>query len=280
MVALFGDKNPLGEMKGNTRVARAWNFADGLDIIALLATLTTFLAYPLLWPPHEVLLDDMAEWGMKGPGASSLSRNMRGVYYLSGAKQTSRCNATERSDTTLCLEGYHRPLAFLLDSSYCKRQYQYLTSTYDTRYITCSGPFLLTSAHKKHSNGYNVAALLPVMRLTYEFDKGDPEFTGRNADFFEGALSLKAFYMPVTRFSWLSGQLPYRLTAEDSMGSGKYITRRTWWNATNTPQEKTSAADDWTFTMKRVMDEHGGIDRSVLADMKQIYGETVYTTAY
>ena len=75
-------------------VKAGWNFADNLDVIVLITTLAAFLTYPLLWRPREVLLDDMAEWGMKGPGTPSLSENMRGVYYLSGAKQTSRCNAT------------------------------------------------------------------------------------------------------------------------------------------------------------------------------------------
>ena len=134
-------------------VKAGWNFADNLDVIVLITTLTAFLTYPLLWRPREVLLDDMAEWGMKGPGTPSLSENMRGVYYLSGAKQTSRCNATEQRDRTLCLDGYHRPLAFGFDMSYCKRSYSYTTFQYDTRTISCSGPFLLTSAHGKHSNG-------------------------------------------------------------------------------------------------------------------------------
>jgi len=102
-------------------VKAGWNFADNLDVIVLLTTLSAFLAYPLLWRPREVQLDDMADWGMKGPGTASLSENMRGVYYLSGAKQTSRCNATEQRDRTLCLDGYHRPLAFGFDMSYCKR---------------------------------------------------------------------------------------------------------------------------------------------------------------
>jgi hypothetical protein len=37
---------------------------------------------------------------------------------------------------------------------------------------------LLTSAHGKHSNGYTVATILPLMRLSYSFDKADPEFAG------------------------------------------------------------------------------------------------------
>lgn len=116
-------------------IKRAWNFADALDICALIATLSSLFAYPLLWPPHLVQLDDMADWGMKGPGTSSLSKNMRGVYYLSGSKQTSRCNATERHDPSLCLDGYHRPLAFGLDTSYCKCQYHYTTS-HQYHYLT------------------------------------------------------------------------------------------------------------------------------------------------
>ena len=253
-------------------IKRAWNFADALDICALIATLSSLFAYPLLWPPHLVQLDDMANWGMKGPGTPSLSKNMRGVYYLSGSKQTSRCNATERHDPSLCLDGYHRPLAFGLDTSYCKRQYHYTTSRYDTQSITCSGPFLLMSAHQKHGNGHSVATILPLLRLSYVFDKADPEFERRGAELFEGALQLKAFGVPVT---WLPGQTSYRITAED-LGAGKHITRRTWWNTTNTPQTKKSAASEWTFTMKRVMDDRGRIDRSVLAEMKNIYGNTAY----
>ena len=259
-------------------VKKAWNFADALDIIALLTALSAFLAYPLLWPPHLVQLDDMVEWGMKGPGTPSLSENMRGVYYLSGAKQTSQCNATEARDNTLCLDGYHRPLAFGLDTSYCKRSSRYttdLTTEYDPNLITCSGPFLLTSAHGKHSNGYAVATILPLLRLSYSFDKADPEFVGRNADFFEGALTLKAFGIPV---AWLPGQSQYRITAEDDHGTGKRISRRTWWNSTNTPQNKQGAAHEWTFAMKRVMDASGKIDRAVLNEMKHVYGDTAYVS--
>ena len=256
-------------------VKAGWNFADNLDVIVLITTLAAFLTYPLLWRPREVLLDDMAEWGMKGPGTPSLSENMRGVYYLSGAKQTSRCNATEQRDRTLCLDGYHRPLAFGFDMSYCKRSYSYTAFQYDTRTISCSGPFLLTSAHGKHSNGYTVATILPLMRLSYTFDKADPEFAGRDADWFEGAISLKAFGIPVT---WLPGQTSYRITAEDTQGTGSRITRRTWWDATNTPQAKNRAANEWTFTMKRVMDANGKIDRTVLNEMKHIYGDTAYVS--
>lgn len=74
--------------------------------------------------------------------------------------------------------------------------------------------------------------------------------------------------------TWLLGQ-SYRITAEDA-GGGKRVVRRTWWNATDTPQRRGTARRAWTYTMKRVMDDRGSIDSSVLAEMKRVYGPSAY----
>ena len=167
--------------------------ADALDLSVLACALIAFFLYPLLTlPPRLVDLNNMQGWGMKGPGTSSLSRNMRGVYYLSGTKQPSRCNRTESRDRTLCLQGHHRSLAFGLDTSFCKPAFDYMAWRYNERLVTCSGPFFLTSAHEKHQ-GHRIASLLPLMRLSYVFDKTDPEFADRDPKLFEGALKLQAF---------------------------------------------------------------------------------------
>ena len=165
---------------------------DSLDVFVALGALMASLCYPLLSPPRMVELDDMNKWGLKGPGTASLSKNMRGIYFLSGTKQPSKCNRTENRDLTLCVDGYHRSLAFGLDTSFCKRVYDYTTWRYDNRLIQCAGPLLLTSAHVKHE-GYAIATILPLMRLSYTFDKTDPPFADQDPGLLGGAVTLNAF---------------------------------------------------------------------------------------
>ena len=64
----------------------------------------------------------------------------------------------------------------------------------------------------------------------------------------------------------------YHSTAED-LGEGKRIVRRTWVDRTLQKKDNTHK---WTYTMKRVMDGHGRVDNAVLAEMKRIYGSSVY----
>ena len=166
---------------------------DSLDVFVALGALMASFLYPLLSPPRMVELDDMNKWGLKGPGTASLSKNMRGIYFLSGTKQPSKCNRTEnRDDRAFCVDGYHRSSAVGLDTSFCKRVYDYTTWRYDERLIRCSGPLFLTSAHVKHE-GYAIATILPLMRLSYTFDKTDPPFADQDPGLFGGAVKLKAF---------------------------------------------------------------------------------------
>ena len=158
-------------------VKAGWNFADNLDVIVLITTLAAFLTYPLLWRPREVLLDDMAEWGMKGPGTPSLSENMRGVYYLSGAKQTSRCNATEQR--TNCVRRLPPPVG--LRVRHIVLQTLVLVHDVSVRHGPSPlGPFLLTSAHSTAATTPSPPSCrhAPLLHL----DKADPEFAGRDAD--------------------------------------------------------------------------------------------------
>ena len=64
----------------------------------------------------------------------------------------------------------------------------------------------------------------------------------------------------------------YHSTAED-LGEGKRIVRRTWVDRTLQKKDNTHK---WTYMMKRVMDGHGRVDNAVLAEMKRIYGSSVY----
>jgi uncharacterized protein with ACT and thioredoxin-like domain len=41
------------------------------------------------------------------------------------------------------------------------------------------------------------------------------------------------------------------------------------------PAPKSEQFHDFKYTMRRVMDADGNIDRGVLADMKRVYGERV-----
>lgn len=237
-------------------------YCDCLDLSVLFTIVISVLFYPLLTPPKLVRLDDMQEWGLKGPGTASLSPNMRGIYYFSGNQRPSKCNATELRDPVICRNGFHRSEIFGMDTSYCART--------DSRTMVCSGPFFLVSAHEKH-HGYTTARVLPLTRLSYTFDKTDPEFIHRSEDAFDGAMTLRMFGLPI---STLFGH-SHRTTSVDQ-GGGKRIRRYTWWNSSNTPQPTREADRAWTYDMVRVMDERGKINRAVLAQMKKSYGELAW----
>ena len=49
------------------------------------------------------------------------------------------------------------------------------------------------SEHEHHKGGYMVALMLLLARVSYIFDKDDPEFIHRGADLFEGSMRLYAF---------------------------------------------------------------------------------------
>ena len=72
-------------------------------VCGILALLTALFFSPLAFhTPTVVAIDDIKEWGLKGPHRSSLPKNMQGVYYLNGNQvpwnDAGRCNATEAKD--------------------------------------------------------------------------------------------------------------------------------------------------------------------------------------
>ena len=87
----------------------------------LLGLLALLLAPLASYKPKLVKLDDVKEWGLKGPGATSLPYNMAGVYYLDGNQApwgTGLCNETETKRDDLCRNGYKRSQLFIFDSTH------------------------------------------------------------------------------------------------------------------------------------------------------------------
>jgi hypothetical protein len=223
------------------------------------------LAPMLMYSATVVAVDDVKTWGLKGPGLSSLTPNMRGVYYLSGNQSPSKCNATEMENKKLCRGKWKRSPAMGFDTSYCR---------YDAAAgkISCPGgsPWFLFD--KKLAK---IAPLIPVFRLNYAIDKMDPEFASGKADAFEGAMKLKILGISITTWARpFVGKTEYRVTMEDT-GDGSRVTRYTWWNAPNTPQPKSSADPEWTYELKRFLDEHGNVDKNVIAEIKEVYGDKI-----
>ena len=87
------------------------------------AVLVSVLLAPLLssWP-QVVRLDNVQEWGLKGPYLSQLPPNMRGVYYLDGNQmpwtESNRCNKTEARNKVICRHGWKRSNLVVFDSSH------------------------------------------------------------------------------------------------------------------------------------------------------------------
>lgn len=87
----------------------------------LLGLVALLLAPLASYRPKLVKLDDVKEWGLKGPGAATLPYNMAGVYYLDGNQApwgTGKCNETESKQEDLCRNGYKRSQLMLFDSTH------------------------------------------------------------------------------------------------------------------------------------------------------------------
>jgi len=236
----------------------------------LLAAVTAFALSPLfLQRPVVAALDDMQIWGLKGPGLSTLTPNMRGIYYLSGnmAPWNTKfiCNRTQSRNNTLCRNGFKRSQLFLLDTSHCV--YDASSGT-----LTLRSPALGISEHPEHGGGMGVAIYLQLLRVGYTFSKADPEFAQRPSHLFEGKMSLSMLGVSAKTITGVS----YRVTAEDVRGDGSVIMRYTWRDVDeSTPAKKKHAFHEYTYAMKRVMDGEGRINRRVLKEMKQVYGDRV-----
>jgi len=243
---------------------------------ALCAFLVVFLAPLASNRPKVLALDDVKSWGLKGPHLSTLSKNMKGVYYLDGNQvpwaASGKCKPEDRSNNTICRNGWKRSQLVLVDTSY-------MHYDRDNGLLTQYAPALGVSEHKVHKGGMLVAWILLLFRVGYTWDKTDAEFVKRSADYFEG--NMKLYLGPFT-VGGLTG-VDYRVTSEDN-GDGSRIHRFTWiggpWGSQtgqkyNVPAPKSEQFHDFKYTMRRVMDADGNIDRGVLADMKRVYGERV-----
>lgn len=229
-------------------------------ITALLLAL--FFSPLLMYGYQEVALDDVASWGLKGPGLSTLTPNMKGVYYLSGNQTPKKCSEEDKKDPQKCRGNWARSPGMALDMSYC---------SYDAvaKKVTCpaGAPWMLAGGPK----GLKIYPILLLARIAYVINKGDPEFAGRPEASFDGSMKLTMMGMSA---SILNGwDYSYRITMKDQ-GDGSSITRYTWWNASNTPQPIKEADDEWTYDMKRFYDGKT-VDKAVLAEVKKIWGENI-----
>ena len=177
--------------------------------------LATLLQPLLLHPPMLVKIDDIKEWGLKGPGVATLPSNMLGVYYLDGNQAPwgiGACNKTEASQNDICRNGYKRSNIMVFDSSHM---------SYDRSrgLLTTLPSGWGLSEHAKHKGGVKAAAILQLMRAHYTFDKKDREFAalaGKRDDYFEGAMKLYVGYFKLGKLVGAD----YRVTAEDTYGDG------------------------------------------------------------
>lgn len=68
----------------------------------------------------------------------------------------------------------------------------------------------------------------------------------------------------------------YRVTARDVKGDGSVLKRLTWRNQKyDEPAPVKKAFHEYTYTMRRLMDDQGNVDKSALKAAKSIYGENV-----
>ena len=128
-------------------------------VCGILALLTALFFSPLAFhTPTVVAIDDIKEWGLKGPHRSSLPKNMQGVYYLNGNQvpwnDAGRCNATEAKDKTVCRNGYKRSQLMLFDTT------KGMTFDRAAGKLSLSWPGFGVSEHKKHKGGPAAAAVL------------------------------------------------------------------------------------------------------------------------
>ncbi len=239
----------------------------------MLATLVPvfLLYYPLLfYRPVELRLDDMPAWALAGPSGAVLPKNVKGVYYLSGNQDLQSCTPAvlkgPKRDVLCGPGGYKRSSAFLLDTSQCEYHGP------ETGRMVCK---------MQYAVGFDSAPFarkMLVARPTYTIVK-DAEFVDRRRHLFEGAMHLTFLGVSACRWGRWFGAKNFRVTMTDVKGDGSRIRRLTWWNiesTADTPQPRSKANKDWTYTMKRVIDARGRIDGAVLREMKRAYGDTAF----
>ena len=238
--------------------------------IGLVVLLAAWVCYPVLrYRPQLVALDDMPSWGLKCNGLSTLTPNMRGIYFLSGnlAPWTAdnRCSIANKGNRTVCRNGYKRSQHFLIDTSHC-----YFNAR--TGVITQRSAAMGISEHAAHGGGLGVAYYLQLLRVGYSYAKNDPEFVTRSISFFEGRVTQYVLGMSVKTLTGLD----YRTTAEDVRKDGSVIMRYAWKDSNaSVPAKKTRAFHDYTYEMKRVMDGEGKVNKAVLKEIKRIFGRNV-----
>jgi hypothetical protein len=234
----------------------------------LLALLALLLAPLASHRPKLVKLADVKQWGLKGPYAASLPKNMLGVYYLDGNQAPwgpGKCNSTENKERDLCRNGYKRSQLILWDSTH---QSYDRASGRITQYPSGFGVTDLA----KFKGGMPVAYMLQLIRAGYIWDKKDPEFASRPADYFEGRMKL---YMGWVGVGDLVG-VDYRVTAEDENGDGSSIARFTWRDQPyDKPASKADAFKEYEYKMVRILDSNGKVNWDAIKRAESIYGPNV-----
>jgi len=220
----------------------------------------------ILYTVRPSSVDEVGNWAT---GGSGLPANYQGVWFLSGNQEPTRCAPEARRNASLCGPGgWKRSSLFLFDTSRCETQR-------DPRTFVCNMAL---------AGGYadeNLVKQMIMFRTTYNIIKDD-EYSRRPEHFFEGAAHMTI--LGVNACSWTTlmkkgeDSCPYRVTMYDEKGDGSRIKRLTWWGIddAHTPQPLKSADAQWTYRMKRLVDGHGKVDKGVLAEMKRLYGSTVY----
>lgn len=250
----------------------ALGFTPCVSTLAILSAWLLFVPY-VFYSVELVALDEIATWGLKGPHLERLPKNGRGVYYLSGNQEPRRCSDLGISkNKTLCTgSGWKRSGFFLLDLSKCTAADNSSTGSMT---ITCN---IATSGAGSVLAGSAYMRFIATMRTVYALVKDD-EFRNSKEGRIEGALHLHMLGRPLTGW-WdrLLGLPPYRVTAYDRKGDGSRLLRLTWWGAeSHAAQPKAAADKEWTYVMKRVLDERGRVDRKVLREMKAVHGTHAY----
>lgn len=235
------------------------------------ALVVAIFTMPLLtYRATEVDLDDVAEWGLKGPGLPTLTDNMAGVYFLSGNLGPVLCSKEEKNDRQICRGRWKISPFLVFDTSYCR--YNAAAGK-----LHCPGgtPWIILSGNPKHKMKPALAKALQLFRISYTINQKDVEFVGVNPTRLSGAMSMYVWGVPITMWARLfTRKNSYRITMSDE-GDGSRVTRRTWWNALNTPQPLAAADKEWTYQMKRFYDNKGRVDRAVLNEAKKLTGDTV-----
>jgi len=233
----------------------------------IISVLIAWLFAPLLWhTPERVELDDIATWSGNGPAASVLPPNYKGVWYASENQEAAPCDDEIKHNKTLCAKGgFKRSPLVLLDTSYCS-------------YSGLEEPFVCNVVHSGLFATWSRMgpSTMIVSRAGYRVER-DEEFKRRPVHLFEGGMHLSMLGLSFSTWAKLTGGSPYRVTAYDMKGDGSRILRLTWWGADgNTPQPRKTADKAWTYTMKRVVDGHGRVDKAVVREIKQIHGPTLW----